>query len=181
MILSALRLLRSLSGYHYRTIILTVLLPTLFSLAISYFELDLVLKIVLIVIVFPVWSVIAVLAVASMLKKDRSEAEEQVAHLVRTLSSKVRTLEEGHEDLREDLWQQVNGLEELVRSTLSEELGVVLPRRPIPLRVRAIAGSPKASFSLTVDGGSRLARLRWRFLRTMRQLWEVVYGRQEVS
>ncbi len=51
MILSALRLLRSLSGYHYRTIILTVLLPillpTLFSLAISYFELDLVLKILL--------------------------------------------------------------------------------------------------------------------------------------
>ena len=158
MILSALRLLRSLSGYHYRMIILTVLLPillpTLFSLASSYFGLDLVPPI-LYIPAFLVFSLIVVLAVASMLKKDRSEAEKQVAYRESTLSSKVRTLEEGHEDLREDLWQQVNGLEELVRSTLSEELGVVLPRRPISLRMRATAGSPKASFSLTVDGGEQ--------------------------
>ena len=181
MILSALRLLRSLSGYHYRTIILTVLLPTLFSLAISYFELDLVLKIVLIVIVFPVWSVIAVLAVARMLKRDRSEAERQVSQKVEALSVQIPRLREEQEESRVALHQEVDNLEKTVRSTF-EKLGIVLPRRPISVnagtvRIRFDVPEPK----VTLVRGSRVARLRLRLLRAMSRLWEVVYGRQEVS
>ena len=180
MILSALRLFRSLSRYHYRTILLTVLLPVIGAPMIAYFGPDcLVLQVILYVAAFLVWSVLAVLAVASMLGRDRSEAEQLVAQQNEALSGQIGKLREEHEDLRLDLRQQVNDLEEVVRSTLSEGLGVVLPPRPISMRARLTAGSPTMSASLTVVGGSRLARLRRWFRCAMRRLWEVVYGKPE--
>ena len=182
MILNALRQFRSLSGYHYRMVVLTILLPAIGPTSLASFGPDhFILRVILYVAAFFVWSVSVVLAVASMLNRDKSEAEQLMSQKLETLSTQIGKLKEEHEDSKVDLWQQVNGLEELVRSTLSEELGVVLPRRPISLRMRATAGSPKASFSLTVVGESRLARLRLQLLRAMSRLWEVVYGRQEVS
>ena len=183
MILSALRLFRSLSRYHYRTILLTVLLPVIGPPMIAYFGPNcLVLQVILYVAAFLVWSVLAVLAVASMLRRDRSEAEQQMAQEFEELSGQIRRLKDQQEDLRMDLRQQVDDLEEVVRSTLSEELKVVLPPRPISLRATAILGVASMSAAIgTVVGGSRLARLRGWFRRAMRRLREVVYGKPEDS
>ena len=175
------RKLKILSTYHYTTIFITILLPALFSLAISYFELVLVLKIVLTVAVFPVWSVFAVLAVASMLTHDRSKAEQLITQQVGALPGRIRKLEEGQQDLRVDLRQEVDNLEKTVRSTF-EELEVVLPPRRISIRPKPVRFSFIVSAAnVNVVGGSKVARLRLWLRRAMRWLWEVVYGRQEVS
>ena len=90
MILSAQRFLRGLSGYHYRTIALTVLLPAIGPNFIVWFGPDLlVLQVILHVAAFFVWSAIAVLAVASMLSRDRSEAEHQVIQRIDALSGQI--------------------------------------------------------------------------------------------
>ena len=124
MILGALRLFRSLSTYHYRTIFLTILLPAIGAQIIAYFGPDyLVLRVILYVATFLVWSVFAVLAVASMLNRDRSEAEQLIAHSLKSLSGQIESLREEHQESRLDLRQQVESLEEAVASTLKEELG----------------------------------------------------------
>ena len=180
MILGALRLFRSLSGYHYRTIFLTVLLPAIVPAVIAYFAPELlVLRVIFYVAAFVVWSASAVLAVASMLRGDRSDSERLVDQNVEALSSQISALSEEHEDLGADLRQQVKDLEEAVRTTLKEDLGVDLRPRRISLRARAIAGSPTASATLSVVGGSKLRRLRLWFRQAMRRLWEVVYGKPE--
>ena len=180
MILAALRLFRSLSGYHHRTILLTVLLPAIGPPAIAYFApTPIVLQVVFYVAAFLVWSVLAVLAVASMLRRDRSESDQLLAKQFEELSGQIRRLKEQQEDMRVDLRQQVDDLEEVVRSTLSEELQVDLPPRPISLRARFTAGSPTMSATLTVVGGSKAARLRQWLRRAMSRIWEVVYGRPE--
>ena len=66
-----------------------------------------------------------------------------------------------------------------MRSTLSEELGVVLPPRPISIRAKFTADSPRVSATVTVVGGSKLAHLRRWFRRAARRLWEMVYGKPE--
>ena len=179
MILSALRLFRSLSRYHYRTIVITILLPVIWPAMIAYFGPDLVLQVILYVAAFLVWSVFAVLAMASMLRRDRSEAEQLVAQQKEALSGQICRLREEHDDLKLDLRQQVNDLEEIVRSTLAEKLEVILPPRPISLRAKGTLGSPTASGTLTVVGGSKVARLRKWCRRATRRLWEVVYGKPE--
>ena len=128
---------------------------------------------------FLVWSVLAVLAVAFMLRRDRSESDQLIAKQFEELSGQIRRLKEQQEDMRVDLRQQVDDLEEVVRSTLSEELQVDLPPRPISLRARFTAGSPTMSATLTVVGGSKAARLRQWLRRAMSRIWEVVYGRPE--
>ena len=181
MILSALRLFKSLSRYHYRTIFITILLPVVGSPMIAYFGPEgLPLQVTLYIAAFFVWSVIAVLAVASMLTKDRSEAAQLVAQQVEELSCQISGLKKGHEDLRLDLRQQVDDLEETVRATLKEDLGVILPPRPVSVRAEAILGTASLSAAIgTVTGGSKLARLRRWCRRATYWLWEVVYGRPE--
>ena len=180
MILSVLRIFRSLSGYHYRMIVLTILMPAIGPPAVAYFSPDLlILRVILYVAAFLVWSVFAVLAVASMLKRDRSGAEQLVSQKVEALTGQISRLSEEHEDLRVDLRQQVEDLEEAVRSTLKEQLGVDIRPRRVRLRVKAVAGSPSFSANLTVAGGSKVARLRNWIRRAMYRLWEVVYGKPE--
>ena len=54
MILSALRLFRSLSRYHYRVIIVTILLPVIWPPMIAYFGPDcLILQVILYVAAIP--------------------------------------------------------------------------------------------------------------------------------
>ena len=157
MIRGALRRFRSLSFYHYRTIIFTMLLPAIWPTMIANFGPDpLALQVILYVAAFLVWSVFAVLAVASMLNRDRSEAEQLVAKQLDALSSQITRLREEEQDSRFDLRRQLNDLEEVVRSTLSARLGVILPPRPVSIRVKATAGSPTASITVTVDGEARL-------------------------
>ena len=181
MILWALRLLRSLSGYQYRTIIITVLLPATVPAVITYFAPDfLVLRVIFYVAAFLAWSVLAVMAVASMLRKDRSEAEQLVDQKLESLSSQISNLREGHEDLAANLGQQVKDLEETVRTTLKEELGVELRPRRISVRGKSIHFSFGVSAAnVAVVVGSKLARLRRWFRSVMHRLWEVVYGKLE--
>ena len=182
MILNALRHFRSLSGYHYRMIVLTILLPAIGPTSLALFGPDhFILRVVLYVAAFLVWAVFAVLAVASMLKRDRSEAEQLMSQKLEAVSAQISRLKEEHEDLRVEFRQQVNDLEEVVRSTLREELGVVLPPRPSSIRAKFIGGSTSMSATLTVVGGSKMARLRRWFRGTMRRIWEVVYGKPEDS
>lgn len=182
MILSALRLFRSISRFHYRTIIITMLLPVIGPPIIAYFGPDhLALQVILYVAAFLIWSVFAVLAVASMLGRDRSEAEQLVAKQLDALRSQIYRLSEEEQDSRLDLRRQLDDLEEVVRSTLSERLGVILPPRPVSLRVKATLPSPTASVTVTVAGGSKVARLRRWVRRAIRRLWEVVYGKPEDS
>ena len=57
MILGALRLLGSLSGYHHRTTILTILLPAIGPASLAFFAPEsLALQIILYVAAFAVWS-----------------------------------------------------------------------------------------------------------------------------
>ena len=178
MILAALRLIKSLSGYHYRTVFITVLLPAIIPAVVAYLAPDpAVLRVVFYVAAFFVWSVLAVLAVASMLNRDRSQAEQLVAHQIEGLSEQISNLRERQEDLGRDLRQQISDLEETVRTTLREKLEVVLPPRPISIRARFTAGSPTVSVNLSVVGGSKLARFRLWVRRTVRRMWEVVYGK----
>ena len=182
MILGALRLFRSLSGYHYRTIFITTILPVIGPLVIAFLAPGgLLLQIVLYVAAFLVWSLCTVLAVASMVRRDRSEAEQMVEPQMAELSDQINRLKEQHEDLSVDLRRDVDNLEEVVRTTLSENLGVVLPPRPISLSLRVTAGNPTVSANLTVVGGSKLARLREWLRRKARRIWEVAYGKPDGS
>ena len=180
MVLSALRLLRSLSRYHYRTIILTVLLPAIGFQLIAYLDPDLgVPRPMLYLVVFLLWSVFAVLAVASMLERDRSDAAGSVDRRFGELSAQVSSMREDHDGLALDLRREVGDLEEAVRSTLSEELGVLLPPRPVSVRFKATTGSPTVSMSPTTAGGSRLARLRQWFRGAAHESWDVFYGKPD--
>ena len=180
MILDALRLFRSLSRYHYRTIIITILLPAIVPTSQAFFGPD-ILRVIFYVPAFLVWSVVAFLAVASMLKRDRSDAEQLMNHKIEALSAQIDRLREEHEeheDLRADLRQQVNDLEEVVRATLKENLGVVLPPRRVSLRAKAFhIGLSWNVGKMIVDGGSRVARFRQWVRRKIRRIWEVVYGK----
>ena len=181
MILWALGLSRSLRGHHYRTIIITILLPVIVPpIIVNFGPTSLVLQSIVYAVAFIAWVIWSVLAVASMLKKDQSEAEQQVEQKLNALSGQISKLREGHEESRADLRQQVENLEEVVRSTF-DGLGVVLPPRTISMCARITAGSPTMSATLTVVGGSKMARLRQWLRRTTRRLWEVVYGKPKTS
>ena len=182
MILGTLRLFRSLSSHHYRTILFTILLPVIGPPMIAYFGPDwLLLQVILYVAAFLIWSLFAVLAVASMVIRERSEAEQSVARQIAALSGQIDRLKEQHEDSKVDLRRELDTLEDVVRTTFSEKLGVVLPPRPISIRARITAGSPTMSATLTVVGGSRVVRLRQWLRRAARRLWEVIYGKPEGS
>ena len=180
MVLKARRLIRNLAAYHYITIVITILLPALLPLAIPDFNLGFALKVILTAGAFLVWSAIAVLAVASMLDRDRTRAERLVNEQARDLQSRVSTIAEGQQNLRIDLRQEVDNLEETVRETLRDELGVVLPPRVVLGRATAVRFSFTASAaSGTASGGSKVARLRLWFRRVMGRIWGIIYGRPE--
>ena len=180
MILNALRHFRSLSGYHYRMVVLTILLPAIGPTSLALFGPDhFILRIILYVSAFLVWSV---LAVASMLKRDKSETEQLTSPKLEALSARIGRLREEPEDSRVDLQQQVNDLEEVVRSTLREELGGVLPPRPVSVRPKPVRfGFDVSAANVTVTRGSKVAHLRLWLRRAMRLLCEVVYGKPEDS
>ena len=183
MILNALRHFRSLSGYHYRMVVLTILLPAIGPTSLALFGPDhFILRVILYVGAFLVWSVLVVLAVASMLERDKSEAEQLTSPKLEALWAQIGRLREEHEDSRVDLQQQVNDLEEVVRSTLREELGVALPPRPISVRPKPVRfGFDVSAANVTVIRGSKVARLRLWLRSGVHRLWGVVYGKPEHS
>lgn len=180
MILTILRLLKSLSGYHYRTVVLTILLPAVGPVILAFLAPDsFVLQVILYIAAFLVWSLLAVLAVASMLIKDRSEAEQQVDQKFQTISSQINTLKEKQEDTTAGLRQQLRDIEKTVRDTLEEELGVVLPPRPALIGFTVSSGRSTASVGVTVIGGSKWAQFRRWCRRALHRFWEAVYGKTE--
>ena len=79
MILGALRLFKSLSAYHYLAILLTVIFPVIGPRLVAYIAPDcLLLRAIVYVAAFLLWSLWAVLAVAWMVRRDWSEAEQLV-------------------------------------------------------------------------------------------------------
>ena len=167
MFLSALRLFRSLSGYHYRMIIITILLPVIGPPAIANFGPDLlVLQVVFYVSGFFGWTVCAVLAVASMLRTDKSGSSQIVAEKFEAFSGQIlRLSEEGTESRVDDRQQLRNLLQEFVRSRF-EQLGVLPPPRRIKIRPQPFASEGSTlSAKLTVVRGSKMARMtgvgRW--------------------
>ena len=98
-----------------------------------------------------------------------------MAQQIEALSGQIRRLREEHEDLRADLRPRVDDLEEVMRVNGGRS------STPRPLSMRATSGTPRASFNLTVVGGSKVTRLRRWFRSAMRRLWEVVYGKPEDS
>ena len=167
------------SGYHYIMIIVTILLPVIGTPIIDYFGPDcLVMRSFLYVVAFFLWSAFVVLAVASMLERDRSEVAQLVEQQVGALPDRIRMLEEEHGDLRANLPQEVG---ELVRSTF-EAAGIVLPPQSHSISANPVYFNFSVPpVSVTVVRGSRMARFRQRLRRAMRQLWEGVYGKPEGS
>ena len=170
--------LTSLRGHHYVVIIITTLLPAIVvPITLDVVPESLVLQLIIYLGAFIIWSLWSVFAVASMLKTDRFEAEQQVNQKVEALSGRISSMKEDHEESKADLRQQVENLEEVVRSTF-QELGIVLQPRRISLRAKVLGGRPSLSVAnVTVIGGSKVARIRQWFKSAMRRLWAMVYGK----
>ena len=187
MVLRVIRLFKSLTRYHYIAIFITILLPVTGPGCIADIGREYQLKQEMLdVVALFIWSIWVVLAVALMVRRDRSEAKQMVEPQIAALSGRISSLEKQHlekqyRDLSVDLLREVDNLEEVVRRTLSEELEVVLPPRPVSLRARVTAGRPTVSSNLTVVGGSKLARLREWLRQKARRIWEVVYGKPDGS
>ena len=108
-------------------------------------------------------------------------AERHVEQKLDELAGHISELREDHEEAKVDIRREVDNLEEVVRTTF-EELGVDLPPRPISLRGRVVAGTPRVSAAApTVRGGGRMTRMRQWLRRMSRRLWEVVHGKPEES
>ena len=170
---------KNLSFYHYRMIIVTIFVPVILTVVVTYLPIDcLVVHVIIAVVVFLVWALFAVVVVALMVKRDMAEASQLVSQQTGPLLEQVHRLEDEHGAFMADLRLQVEDLETRTRSTF-ERLGAELPPRTVSLRLRVTAGAPTASFNLTVSGGSKWARLRQRFRRAMRRVREIVYGNPE--
>ena len=170
---------KHLSFHHYRMIIVTILVPVILAVVVTYFAVDcLVVRVIIDVGAVLVWALFVVIVVALMVERDMAEARRLVSQQTGPLAEQVHRMEEEHRDLIADVRRQVEDLENRTRSTF-EGLGVDLPPKLVSLRLRATAGTPTASFNLRVSGGSKWARLRQRFRRAMRRIREIVYGNPE--
>ena len=172
--------IRNLSFHHSLMIVVTVILPVALTWVVtSFFAVDcLVFRGIIYLGTFFVWAVFVVLVVALMVEKDMAEARRLVAQQTSPLAEQLGSLREEHSNLIADVRLQVEDLERRTQSTL-ESLGADLPPKSVSIRARATSGVATATATLRVSGGSKLARLRQRFRRVMRRVWEVVYGKSE--
>ena len=170
---------KNLSLYHYRMIIVTIFVPVIFAVVVSYFAVDcLVVRAIIDVGVVLVWALFVVIVVALMVERDMAEARRLVSQQTGPLVEQVHEVEKEHSDLISDLRRQVEDLESRTRATF-ETLGVDLPPKSVSLRARVNFDAPTASVTLRVSGGSKWARLRRRFRSAMRGIREIVYGNPE--
>ena len=182
----AYRLLDNLHWYHHVMVFITILVPLVWSLIITVQLTDWVsLRGGLHLAAFVVFLVMAELAVAFALTRDKFNAEGFVSHEVGVVSGEVRTLREQHEDLiaqHEDLIaklrEQIDYHDELIRSAF-EELGVDLPGRRISVSAGPVSWGVSVSVpSVTLTlGRSKRARLRRLLRRCRRWLKETIWGK----
>ena len=179
MILWAWDRFKNLSYYHCGMIIVTIFVPVILTVVVSYFAVDcLVVRVIIDVGVVLVWALFVVIVVALMVERDMAEARRLVSQRTGPLVEQVHRVEEEHRDLISDVRRQVEDLECRTRSTF-ERLGVDLPPKSVSIRAGVIAGVPTVSATLRVSGGSKWARLRQRFRSAMRRIREIVYGNPE--
>ena len=182
----AYRLLDNLHWYHHVMVFITILVPLVWSLIITVRLTDWVsLRGGLHLVAFIVFLVVAELAVAFALTRDKFNAEGFVSHEVGVVSGEVRTLREQHEDLLgqhedliEKLREQIDYHDELIRSAF-EELGLDLPGRRISISAGSVsAGISVSAPSVTLTlGRSKRERLR-RLLRcSLRWLKDMIWGK----
>ena len=177
MILIATRLLKSLSAYHYTAIIFTILVPSGLSLALPYFALGLIPRIIISVVGFLVWAVVVCIVMALMLNRDKTKAERHVDRQVEHLKRGVDNTAEELKSLRDHFRDEVNNLEETVRLTLKNQLSVDLPPRMVSGRARAVSIQFTASAATgTATGGSRVRRIRLWVRRVVHRTWQFIYG-----
>ena len=176
---------RNLSSHHYWMIFVTVFVPILTGgvTFVTSFAVDcLVVRVMIYAGLFLVWALFAVIVVAWMVEKDMAEARRLVSQQTGPLAEQVNRLEEEHGGLIADVRLQVEDLESRTRSTF-ETLGAVLPPRSVSLRARTVSADMTMSAVLGKSGGSKWARLRQWLLRqlgrSVRRVWEVVYGKSE--
>ena len=182
MILKTIERFRSLSGYHWKTIIVTILLPvilpTVFSL--HSLEFSLPVRVLLIIGVFFVWAVIAIYTVASMLLHDKTEANHVVNQEVCELQTRIEAVEGRQLNSPAILRAELDNLEETIRSTLKNDLGADLPHRPVLGWPSAVRWNIEVSSpTVTLVGGTWGRRLQLRLRRTLSQAWRIVYGATE--
>ena len=125
-----------------------------------------------------VWALFVVIVFALTVERDMAEASRLVSQRTGPLVEQVHRLEEEHGAWIADVRLQVEDLESRTRSTF-ERLGADLPPKSVSVRARVTSGAPTISVTLRTSGGSKWARLRQRFRRAMRRVWEVVYGKPE--
>ena len=116
---------KKLSFYHYRMIIVTVVVPVILTVAVDC----LVVRVIIDVGVVLVWALFVVIVVALVVERDMAEASRLVSQQAVPLVEQVHRLEEEHDDLIADVRLQVEDLESRTRSTF-ERLGVDLPPNP---------------------------------------------------
>ena len=188
MILNVWRVFKSLAWYHYVMIIITVLVPLIWSGIVTLLLPNcLVWQIILHVAAWPAFFVLAGLAVALVVGRDRSKAQQLVSEEVGAVSAEVRTLRNQHEvvrdehrDLIKDLRRQMEAEDEVFRSGF-EKLGVVLPGRSFSVDAGSVSWRidiPEASVTLT-KGGSKWVRLRRLLQRFWRRLKDTVWGKPD--
>ena len=172
MILKAARRVRSLSRRQYAVIIITIVIP---ALILPVLPSSITGGPVRLAVIYIGWIAVVVLSVASMLDEDQSKAKQSVDRKLKTLSTEVQRLKDGHSRTTAGLRDQMTEIDSVMRATF-EEMGVVLPRRPISLRASFSAGTAKMSATLTVVGESRMTRFRHWVQRHALQFWRWFYG-----
>ena len=184
MIFPAWGFFRSLHGYHHVMIIITILVPLLWSVVISlWLPNRFVLQVTLHLAGFLVFWLLAVLAVGLVLKRDRFKAEQFVSQEVGAVSGQIRILRQEHEDLIlrhgdsiEDLKRQIDDQDANFRSAF-EQMGIVpLPRRS-PLRGGRSFGPMEPDVVVPKTVGSKWARLHQRLRRLGRWLKGKLLGK----
>ena len=186
--LRAYRLFRSLAWYHHVMVVITIFVPLAWSVVITVWLPGRVsLQVVLHFAAFLAFFVLAELAVALALTRDKSTAEQFVSHEVSVVSGEVRTLREKHEDLFgqhedliEKLQQQIDYHDEVIRSAF-DELGVYPPGRrisvsPDPVSWEIAVSAPSVTLTL---GRSKRARLLRLLRRCRRWLKETIWGKPD--
>ena len=188
MILIVRRVLSNLAWYHHVMIIITVLVPLIWSGIVTlWLPNGLICRIILHLAAWPVFFVLAELAVALAVGRDKSEAQQLVSEKVDAVSGEVGTLRSEHEDARDQYRDLISGLrrqmeaQDEVFRTGFQRLGVVLPGRRFSVNAGAASWQfdvPEPLVTLTT-GGSKWVLFRQLLQRFWQRLKDTVWGKAD--
>ena len=88
---------KNLSFYHYRMIIVTIFVPVILTVVVTYLPVDcLLVRVIIDVGVVLVWALFVVVVVALMVERDMAEANRLVSQQTGPLVEQVHRLEDEH-------------------------------------------------------------------------------------